>query len=305
MRKIYGIGETVLDIIFKNGEPQAAKPGGSVLNSAVTLGRINLPVYFISEYGKDNAGNLIDDFLTKNGVDTGFVYRFPGNTSIALAFLNQRNDAEYTFYKNVHGKRLDIIFPEAARDDIVQYGSFFAISPEIRERFLGFILEANEKGALVLYDPNFRKSHQSDLLTLRPLIIENMKLASIVRGSDEDFMNIFGAANAEEAWEAVSQYCRCLVYTANADGVFVKTSSYSGKFAVDSIRPVSTIGAGDNFNAGIIASIFRKKIRRENLQSIGENEWRDILKPAVSFATHVCLSYENYISAEFAGSFLK
>ncbi len=47
MRKIYGIGETVFDIIFKNGQPQAAKPGGAMLNSSVSLGRIGLPVSFI------------------------------------------------------------------------------------------------------------------------------------------------------------------------------------------------------------------------------------------------------------------
>jgi fructokinase len=46
MRKIYGIGETVLDIIFKNGQPQAAKPGGAMLNSMVSLGRIGNPGSF-------------------------------------------------------------------------------------------------------------------------------------------------------------------------------------------------------------------------------------------------------------------
>ena len=46
MRKIYGIGETVLDIIFKDGQPQAAKAGGSVLNSMVSMGRMELPVIF-------------------------------------------------------------------------------------------------------------------------------------------------------------------------------------------------------------------------------------------------------------------
>ena len=46
MRKIYAIGETVFDIIFKNGQPQAAKPGGAMLNSAVSLGRMGLPAIF-------------------------------------------------------------------------------------------------------------------------------------------------------------------------------------------------------------------------------------------------------------------
>ncbi len=31
MRKVIGIGETVLDIIFKNNQPDTAAPGGSTL----------------------------------------------------------------------------------------------------------------------------------------------------------------------------------------------------------------------------------------------------------------------------------
>jgi fructokinase len=89
-----------MDIIFKNGQPQAAKAGGSVLNSAVSIGRMGLPVSFISEYGNDAVGDLIDDFLKSNGVDPSNVYRHKdGSTSLALAFLNEKNDASYTFYK--------------------------------------------------------------------------------------------------------------------------------------------------------------------------------------------------------------
>jgi fructokinase len=65
MRKIYTIGETVLDIVFKDQHPVTAKAGGACLNSAVTLGRLNLPVYFVGEYGMDEVGNIIDAFLKK------------------------------------------------------------------------------------------------------------------------------------------------------------------------------------------------------------------------------------------------
>jgi fructokinase len=306
MRKIYGIGETVLDIIFKNGQPQAAKAGGSVLNSVVSMGRMGLPVAFISEYGADDVGKLIDDFLTGNGVNTACVHRFQhGSTALALAFLDDRNDAHYTFYKDYPGKRLDIEFPEIEAEDIVQCGSFYAIWPEIREKFRQFIGGAYSKGALVLYDPNFRKSHVSELGQLKPLIIENMKSSSLVRGSDEDFRNIFNAGTPDEAWEEVRNYCGCLVYTANAEGVFVKTPSFSGKFPVNTITPVSTIGAGDNFNAGIITSIHRMKIKRDQLEKLTHAEWSVVIETAVAFATHVCLSYENYISAEFADEMKK
>jgi fructokinase len=301
MRKIYGIGETVLDIIFKDNQPQAAKAGGSVLNSVVSIGRMDLPVSFISEYGKDDVGSLIDSFLKKNGVNTSSVHRFSdGSTSLALAFLDEKNDAHYTFYKDFPEKRLDIDFPLIHKDDIVQCGSFYAIWPEIREKFKKFISSAKEEGALVLYDPNFRKTHVSELNVLKPLVIENMKMASLLRGSDEDFKNIFGAENVDEAWDVAKEFCNCLVYTVNVEGVYVRTTTFSGKFPVRKIEPVSTIGAGDNFNAGMITAIYRNNFKRDQLESLGAKEWSIVIGSAVDFATHVCLSYENYISEEFA-----
>lgn len=299
MRKIYGIGETVLDIIFKNGQPQAAKAGGSVLNSDVSMGRMKLPVSFISEYANDQAGNLIDDFLRNNGVDTSLVHRYSdGSTALALAFLNEKNDARYDFYKNYPADRLNIRFPDIHPDDIVQCGSFYAIWPEIREKFKKFLQTSYEKGALILYDPNFREAH--DINALRPLVIENMQKASLIRGSDEDFRNIFGVSDAGEAWNEVKKYCNCLVYTANVKGVSVRTVSFSGEFPVKKITPVSTIGAGDNFNAGMLTSIYRNNIGKDDLARLGERGWSDIIGTAVEFATHVCMSYENYISEEFA-----
>ncbi|HEY5469646.1 MAG TPA: PfkB family carbohydrate kinase [Bacteroidales bacterium] len=304
MRKIYGIGETVLDIIFKDGQPVAAKAGGSVLNSIVSMGRVELPVSFISEYGLDDVGKLIDDFLKRNGVNSSYVYRFnDGSTSLALAFLDDKNDARYTFYKDFPGKRLDIDFPVTEKDDIVQCGSFYSIWPEIRKKFKDFISKAKENGALIIYDPNFRKIHLSELDILKPLIIENMQLASLLRGSNEDFKNIFGVNNADEAWDVVRAYCKCLVYTANTEGVFVRTDNYSGKFPVQKITPVSTIGAGDNFNAGMITSIYQNGIIKEQLEKMTEKGWSKVITLAVAFATHVCMSYENYISTDFANKF--
>jgi fructokinase len=301
MRKIYGIGETVFDIIFKGGQPQAAKAGGAMLNSTVSLGRIGLPVSFISEYANDNVGKIIDDFLQKNGVATDFVDHFKeGKTKLALAFLNEKNDASYTFYQDYPELRLNIKFPEIIKDDIILCGSIYAITDEIRKKFRDLVSMAKKNGAIVIYDPNFRPSHSSDLDKLLPLIVENMQNAKLVRGSDEDFKNIFGAKTPDEAWKVVSKYCNCLVYTANAEGVFVRTISYSGRFSVKAIKPVSTIGAGDNFNAGMMAAIYRNQITGDQLDKMGEESWSKVVSMGVDFATNVCLSYENYISEEFA-----
>ena len=95
---IYTLGETVLDILFKDGKPVSATPGGSMLNTAVSLGRMGVPVSFISEYAADTTGSIIKDFLNENGVDTSFVSNhLDGKTSLALAFLDEKNNAAYSF----------------------------------------------------------------------------------------------------------------------------------------------------------------------------------------------------------------
>ena len=303
MRKIFAIGETLLDIIFKNDQPQAAKPGGAMLNSTVSLGRIGLPVSLVSEYADDDVGKLIDTFLSENGVGTSFVDHYrEGKTALALAILNEKNDASYTFYKNYPDKRLEMGFPDIQKDDIILCGSIYAITSEIRTKFRYFISGAKRNGGLVIYDPNFRQSHASELDRLRPLIIENMQMASLIRGSDEDFRNIFGAGTPDEAWEAAGRYCNCLVFTASGEGVYVRTGSYRGTFAVKAIKPVSTIGAGDNFNAGMIAAIYRNNIKTDDLAAMGEEKWSKVITSGIDFASVVCMSYDNYISREFANN---
>ena len=304
MRKIYAIGETVLDIIFKNNQPFAAKAGGACLNSSVTLGRLNLPVHFIGEYGLDEVGNLIDKFLKENNVSTQYVYRYyDGKSSLALAFLNENNDASYDFYKLYPQKRLNIEFPDIQPDDIVLFGSIYAITTEVRDKLLGLIKQAQKKKAIVIYDPNFRKSHLHELPRLRPLIFENMKLANIVRGSNEDFSFILGVNSAEEVYEQIGDKVPNLLYTAHTKGVWLHTPTLQAQFPVRTIQPISTIGAGDNFNAGIAYSLYKHDIRYDSLNGLDKNAWTEIVSTAVDFATQVCLSYDNYISYDFAENY--
>lgn len=301
MRKIFTIGETVLDIIFKNNQPVASTAGGSMLNTSVTLGRLGLPVYFISEYGNDPVGMQIDSFLAQNGIDTRHVYRYDdGKSALALAFLDESNNAAYTFYKAYPQKRFDIAFPEVNADDIVLFGSIYAITPELRPLLRRFLLYAKSRNALLYYDPNFRKAHLDDLEQLRPAMLENMSLASVVRASDEDLEIIFGAKNSDEAYEAVSPLCDTLIYTSSSDAVYLKTPNKSLTLPTRKIEPVSTIGAGDTFNAGIAYGLYKHQIGKESLLSVTDDTWQQLIGYGIDFATEVCLSYENYISSDFA-----
>lgn len=301
MRKIYFIGETVYDIIFKNGKPVTAKAGGSMLNSTVSMGRMKLPAYFISEYANDNIGNEINLFLNSCNINTQYVYRYnEGKTSIAIAFLDENNDAQYSFYKHLPEERLLINFPKPNADDIILFGSFYALNKEVRDQVKRFVESGKDTGAIIIYDPNFRKAHLHELAELMPVIKENMKMANLVRGSNEDFNMIFGAGNVDEAYKIVSEFCDFIIYTNSSDGVYLKTPSLNSFYPSQKIEPVSTIGAGDNFNTGIIYGLLKENILLKNLASPESQKWQHIIQFGIDFASEVCMNYDNYISEEFA-----
>ena len=113
MRKVIGIGETVLDIIFRNEQPISAVPGGSTFNAIISLGRSGVSTSFISETGNDRVGRNIIQFLRDNGCEADAVNMYPDSKSpLSLAFLNEQNDAEYIFYKDHPHDRLDFNYPD-------------------------------------------------------------------------------------------------------------------------------------------------------------------------------------------------
>jgi fructokinase len=300
-RRIITIGETLLDILFKNQVPVAAKAGGSMLNTTVSLGRLGLPVHFISEMGVDEVGTMVENFLNENGIDTSSVNHYTGmNTTLALAFLDEQNNAGYSFYKDYPELRLRDPFPEITDNDILLFGSFFALAAELRPRIVELLKIASKKGALIIYDPNFRKNHLAELNALKPIFHENFSFSNLVKGSDDDFKHIFNANDIQDAYAALGMENLVLIYTANSRGVWVKSPAVELHYPVNKIEPVSTIGAGDTFSAGIIYGLFREDVTKEELPRLTKSSWDKIVPRAIDFATEVCLSYENYISKESA-----
>ena len=252
-RRVIGIGETVLDILFKNDQPQKAVPGGSTFNSIISLGRAGVPCVMVSEVGGDHIGDMICNYLVSNGVSSEYICRHKGSQShITLAFLNEHNDAQYTFYKDHASAALDGKLPEITSNDVVLFGSFFAINPAIRPAVSQLLHNARRCGAWLYYDVNFRKSHIPDIPDVIANIEENMRLSNIVRGSLEDFDYLYGLTDGEAIYRRVSRFCPTLILTDGARSIRVYTPSGCETFAVQPIETVSTVGAGDNFNAGYI-----------------------------------------------------
>ena len=205
-----------------------------------------------------------------------------------ITFLDENNDAQYQFYKDHASVWLDGKLPEIGKDDVVLFGSFFAINPAIRPVVGDMLRGACEAGAWLYYDVNFRKNHIAELPEVMPNIEENMRLADVVRGSMEDFGYLYGLQNGDEIYERVSRLCSTLILTDGAKEIRVYTPDGCETYPVQTIETVSTVGAGDNFNAGYIYAMMQ-----------GVDDLASRIEMAQRWSQDVCRQIGNNISDEF------
>ncbi len=306
MRKVIGIGETVFDIIFKDGQPIGAYPGGSSFNAMISLGRAGVPGAFISETGNDRVGKQVISFLQENGINADHVNVFPDSKSpVSLAFLNENNDAEYIFYKNHPNDRLELMYPEIHRNDIVLFGSFYALNPVIRPQMVALLEDARKQGAIIYYDVNFRPSHRHEVMKITPNLLENLEYADIVRGSHEDFEVLYKQTDCDRVYNSeISFYCKRFIYTQGSRPVELRAENgLKRSYAVELSETVSTIGAGDNFNAGFIYGLLKYDITRDRIdRGLTGEEWDSLIACGQEFSANCCKSLLNYVSKEFGES---
>ena len=303
MRKVIGIGETMLDIIFKDNKPIEAVPGGSTFNAIVSLGRAGVPTTFFAETGNDRVGEHIVQFLKDNGVDANNVKANQGSKSpVSLAFLNEKNEADYVFYRDTPHEHLDFDYPDIQPDDIVLFGSFYAVNPVVRPQVSALLEYARSKGAILFYDVNYRPSHCNDVMRVTPNLIENLEMADMVRGSHDDFKILYHTDDADKTYKAqISFYCKRFIYTDGAGPVTVFSDGpWRKQYDTPKTKTVSTIGAGDNFNAGLLFAMIKQGITRADLdRGLTETQWDEMIHYAQLFSADSCKDIFNYVSKDF------
>jgi fructokinase len=301
LRKVIGIGESVLDIIFQNGQVQRAVAGGSVFNAMVSLRRCGVPAVFVGELGNDEAGRLIGSFMEANGLATNHIHFFDdGHSPLSLAVLDENRKARYSFYKDFPAHRLAVDFPAVEADDVLLFGSYFAVDPELRSRVREWLQRAMQEGAMLCYDINFRAAHAGERAALMPAFLENFAWTNVVRCSDEDLAVLFPHEGVEgiydRYWAAAG---KVLIVTQGEGPVRVKTPAGEKAYPVAAVQPVSTVGAGDNFTAGLVYGMLREGITAPALGALPEAQWDRLIACGQRFATAACLSSDNYVPPGF------
>lgn len=256
-------GEALIDMIPEPTQSGAsgfvAHSGGAVFNTAVALGRLGAPVGMLTGLSTDQFGQQLHQDLTRSNVDTSHVQHVDRPTTLAFVQLTDGH-ATYDFYdENTAGR---MILPE----DVP------AIAPGIQALYFGGIslacepcgvtyahlLQAEGQDRVVMIDPNIRPSFIADEARFRARLAEMIAKSDIVKISDDDLQWLAGEDTpVEVAAEALlEQGPAVIILTRGKAGA---TGFMSGGQRVhapaEQAKVADTVGAGDTFNAGVLAKL--------------------------------------------------
>lgn len=260
------IGEALIDIVHRGGLV-AEHPGGSPMNVAIGLARLGRDVELATWYGRDARGDAIEAHLAADRVGLAETARQAPHTSTATATLADDGQASYVFDLDWSLPRID----PPADCPVLHTGSLgAAIEPGcgvVRDAVV-----AARPVSTITYDPNVRPDLQPDPVAARAMVEGFVRLADVVKASDEDLVYLGEGADPEEVlagWADMGP--KLLVMTRGGDGVIARTAS--GLEVHLPSRKVSvsdTVGAGDSFMSGLIDGLWSAGLLgAENRDALG------------------------------------
>lgn len=281
-------GESLVDIVLPaDGEPVVA-PGGSPLNVAVGLARLEVDTVLMTRLGDDEHGRLVARHATDSGVRLDGSVVAPGHrTSTATARLDDDHAASYEFDLTWDLEQRPLP-PEAVG---LHVGSLGAVLRPGRETVLDLLAQAD--GGFVSYDPNVRPAFVTDPAQTWRDVAEVAARARLVKCSEEDLAALRPdeeeAALVEELLAAGAT--ELVVVTKGARGA----TAYRDDLRVDVPAPatdvVDTVGAGDSFMAALLAVLSDWELLtlgEGSLAALGEHRLTLLLEGATQAAAVTC-----------------
>ena len=252
------IGEGLVDVVQRASGIEA-HVGGSPLNVAVGLARLDHAVQFIGRYGRDAYGDSVAAHLRSSSV---MVPLGPDElpTSVATALIDDDGAATYTFDLAWElpglADRLSFMLQGTT---LLHTGSIATMLAPGAAAVLAAVERAHP-AATISFDPNCRPSIITDVDYARTQAEKFVTLADVVKASDEDLEWLYPGVDALESarrWLSLggSEGPAVVVVTRGAAGPWGITAA--GETAIDALRVevADTVGAGDSFMAALLSGI--------------------------------------------------
>lgn len=282
-------GEALIDMIpGADGVGFIPHPGGAVFNTSIALGRLGVQTGLFTGLSNDMFGRQLHDALQASHVDTRYLHVSDRPSTLAFVQLIDGH-ASYSFFdENSAGRMLS---PQDCPD----------IGPDVSALFFGGISLASEpcadtyaalmmaqgKNRAVMMDPNIRPSFIADIDRYRTRMDRMLAQCDIVKLSDEDLGWLIPSplSLTEKVTSILERGPAIVILTRGGDGATGYLANGSEVHVpAQKVQIADTVGAGDTFNAGVLAKLSESgALRKSTLHDLSE----DLLHEALSHGAKV------------------
>jgi fructokinase len=283
------VGEALVDVVVPTEGETSSAVGGSPLNVAVGLARLEVPALLITRVGDDEHGRWVSDHVRESGAELAESAVVPGTkTSTATAHLDEEQVARYEF---------DLVWdldrralPEARA---LHVGSLGATLLPGRHAVVDLVRQAQDLELFVSYDPNVRPAFVTDPAETWRDVAEIAARSRLVKVSEEDLEALRpGVPHDELARELLRGGTTELVVVTHGPG---GATAFAPGSRVDVSAPpvevVDTVGAGDAFMAGLLAVLSDWDVYADGpgaLDALDEDRVAMLLRGAMAVAAVTC-----------------
>lgn len=295
-------GEAVVDVVPAPAEGYwELAPGGSPVNVAVGLARLDVPTRMLARLADDLLGHRLRDHLAGNGVDLSHAVEAAEPASLAIVEPGPDGTPRYDFrvertadWQWTDAELAGALDPGAGDPVVAVHSGSLALTTPPGAEALRELLASAVDTATISYDPNVRPMLMGTPDDVLPGVHELLGLADVVKVSEEDLAWLLPR---REPGDVVGEWLELgpavVVVTLGANGVLAGTAS--GLHTVlpgRTVEVVDTVGAGDAFTAAMLAGLHRRgllgAIRRDDLYRIDRDTLDGVLSDAVVAAALTC-----------------
>ncbi|KLF89815.1 aminoimidazole riboside kinase [Enterobacter asburiae] len=257
MKKIWVLGDAVVDLL-PDGEGRLLQcPGGAPANVAVGIARLGGQSAFIGRVGDDPFGRFMAKTLADERVDVKFLRLDPAHrTSTVVVDLDDQGERSFTFMVRPSAD----LFLETADLPTFSAGEWLhvcsiALSAEpSRSATFEAMAAIREAGGYVSFDPNIRPDLWPDENALRRCLEQALQSADVVKLSVEELAFLTGNVEVNVGLDALMARCpaRLVLVTQGKEGVIAWHDGTVKHYPATPVECVDTTGAGDAFVAGLL-----------------------------------------------------
>ena len=285
-------GEALIDMIPAPTESGRTgfvpHTGGAVFNTAIALGRLGVQSGLLTGLSTDLFGQQLANALKTSHVSTSHVITSDRPTTLAFVCLKDGH-ASYSFFdENSAGRMLTPNdMPSLPANVTALFFGGISVACEPGADAYAALLEQEGAARAVMFDPNIRPGFVRNIERYRARLGRMMARADIVKVSDEDLNWIVPAPlSMKEKVEALLNAGPAIVILTRgnegATGFLLDGTEVHVPAATVEIR--DTVGAGDTFNAGVLAKLFEMgRLRKSSLCALSPDD----LQAAMSHGARV------------------